>query len=350
MERFRKQLILASITIVLVMVLSAVTGIVALRSSVAAQTEARTIDGQIVVTERLRGRAREIVASARRYMQSGDAKEQQRVLAIIDDLKRDRSLLDSRFTLPYGPKLEANLDEYQLGVIDAMADFHEDPVERLTRFEDRVEKVRLPLSATFDDLVAHERTRRSELRSASMMGRSAQWTLLLATTIGVLLAIGLCVAVLRKLAKAGPAVSPANMPRHGLLRQLMDITEVISDAIAKRRAIASQRELRLRFEPQPAAMVMADRDRMREVVDTILDTAILDARPSSELVVHVSSAEGGIRVAVIEPGPGMAGSDPDSLRASRQLVEAHGGRLGVQSSAISTTYWFTLPVEPAVLR
>ena len=97
---------------------------------------------------------------------------------------------------------------------------------------------------------------------------------------------------------------------------------------------------------------MADRERVREVVENILDTAILDSRPSSELVVHVSSAEGAIRVAVIEPGPSDSTltSDSGSLVLSRQLIEAHGGRLGVQSSAISTTYWFTLPVEPAVLR
>jgi hypothetical protein len=40
-ERFRKQLVLASTTIVLVIVLGAATGIVALRSSVSAQAEAR---------------------------------------------------------------------------------------------------------------------------------------------------------------------------------------------------------------------------------------------------------------------------------------------------------------------
>jgi signal transduction histidine kinase len=336
----------------LVIVLGAVTGIVALRSSVSAQTEARAIDSQIVVTERLRSRAREIVASGRRYMQSGDRKEQQRVLAIIDDLKRDRALLDSRYTLPYGPKVEATLDEYQLGLIDAMADFHEDPVERLTRFEDRVEKVRLPLSAAFDDLIAHERTRRSQLRSASSLGRSAQWTLLLASAIGVLLAIGLCVAVLRKLSRLGPAHAAAPNTRPALLRQPFDVTEVIEQAVSGRREMASHRGLRLRFEPQPGAVVMADRDRVREVLDNILDAAIVDGRPSSELVVHVGSAEGGVRVAVIEPGPNAdaTAADPVSLLLCRQIVEAHGGRLGIQSSAISRTYWFTLPAEPAVLR
>jgi hypothetical protein len=198
--------VLASITIVLVIALGATTGILALRSSVSAQSEARAVDNQIVVTERLREKTREIAASARRYMASGDHKEQQRVLAIVAELEHDRTRLDARFTLPYGPALEARMAEYQLGIIDAMSDFHDDVVERLTRFEDRLAKVRMPLVATFDDLIAHERSRRALLRDASRLGRSAQWTLLLGSAIGIVLAAGVCVAVLRRLrALAAPA-------------------------------------------------------------------------------------------------------------------------------------------------
>jgi signal transduction histidine kinase len=352
-EQFRKQLVLASTTIVLVIVLGAITGIVALRSSVSAQGQARTIDRQVIVAERLRDRAREMAASGRRYMQSGDQKEQQRVLALIDEMKQDRTRLDLRFTLPYGPKLEATLDEYQLGVIDALADFNDDPVERLTRFEDRLEKVRLPLMATFDDLIGHERSQRTALRSASQLGRGAQWTLLIASAIGVLLAIGLCIAVLRRLSRVESVrTSPASSGRIPLLRQQFDVTEVIDEVISENRTRASQRGLSLRFEPQPGATVMADRVRVREVLTQLLHAAILDGRPASQLVVHVGSGDGGVRVAVIEPGPGIetSSADPVSLLLCRQIIEAQGGKLGVQSSSISRTYWFTLPVEPAILR
>ncbi|HTL35353.1 MAG TPA: hypothetical protein VL326_19625 [Kofleriaceae bacterium] len=344
---------LASITIVLVIVLGAVTGILALRSSVSAQVEARAIDRQIVVAERLRENVREITASGRRYMQSGDRKEQQRVLAIMDDVERDRALLDDRFTLPYGPKFEASLDEYKLGIIDAMADFHDDPVERLTRFEDRLARVRVPLAATFDDMIANERSHRSALRSASSLGRSAQWTLVLASLIGVLLVIGVCVAVLRRLSTITSSDSrPASNGHRTLLRAPFDVTEVIAESIASQRTRASQRGLHLRFEPQPAVLVLADRERVREVIDNLLEAAIIDARPTSELVFHVGSGDGGIRVAVIEPGPSSdtTNADPVALLLCRQIVEAHGGRLGVQSSAVSRTYWFTLPGEPALLR
>ena len=346
---------MASITIVLVIVLGAVTGILALRSSVSAQAEARAIDAQIVVTERLREKTREIAQSARRYMASGDHKEQQRVLAIIDELSRDRAMLDTRFTLPYGPTFEARLDEYQLGILDAMADFHDDVVERLTRFEDRLAKVRIPLVATFDDLIAHHRSRRAVLRDASNLGRSAQWTLLLASAIGVILAVGLCVSVLRRVAAVGTTTGPStsrNNVHSALLREPFDVTEVIDEALELHRTRASVRGLRIRFEPQPAVMVLADRERVREVIDSLFEAAILEGRPSSELVVHVGSGDGGIRVAVIEPGPGAGTTwaEPVSLLASRQIVEAHGGRLGVQSSSISRTYWFTLPSEPALLR
>ena len=59
--------------------------------------------------------------------------------------------------------------------------------------------VRLPLSAAYDDINTDQRTRRASLRASSELGRSAQWTLVLASVIGVMLAIGLCVAVLRQL-------------------------------------------------------------------------------------------------------------------------------------------------------
>jgi signal transduction histidine kinase len=353
-ERFRKQLVLASTTIVLVIVLGAVTGIVALRSSVSAQAEARGFDRQILVTERLRERAREIASAARNYMMSGDHEEQQRVLAIIDELKRDRALLDARFTLPHGPSLEAHLDEYQLAIIDAMADFNDDPVERLTRFEDRLAKVRIPLVATFDDLIASERSRRSSLRSASNLGQSAQWTLLLASAIGVMLAIGVCVTVLRRISRVDltPRARSGSLSQSALLREPFDVMELLDEAIAEHRPRAAQRGLRMRFEPQPGVIVLADRERVREVLDGLLEAAILDGSPSSELVVHVGSGDGGIRVAVIEPGPGCdtTAADPVALLACRQIIEAHGGRLGVQSSSISRTYWFTIPGEPALLR
>jgi signal transduction histidine kinase len=38
------------------------------------------------------------------------------------------------------------------------------------------------------------------------------------------------------------------------------------------------------------------------------------------------------------------------LQQCDRIVEAHGGRLGIQSSPISRTYWFTLPAEPVLLR
>jgi hypothetical protein len=69
-------------------------------------------------------------------------------------------------------------------------------------------------------------------------------------------------------------------------------------------------------------------------------------------VVHIAAARGDIRFAIIEPGPGIEPSaDYEAvLQLCEQVIEAHGGRLGIQTSSISRTYWFALPTEPSLLR
>jgi hypothetical protein len=199
-DRLRTQLALACTTIVVVIALGAATGVAALHSSARAQDTAITIDRHIVSIERLEDTAREIAASARRYMASGDQKEQQRVQALIDDMRREEAQLNARGTLYNGPALDADLDAYQLNILDAMTDFQPDPVERLTRFEDRLVRVKMPMSARFDDILEHERARRTTLRSASGLGENAEWTLVLASAIGIMLVIGVAVTVRRRLA------------------------------------------------------------------------------------------------------------------------------------------------------
>jgi CHASE3 domain sensor protein len=201
MAHFRKQLVLACLTIVLVIALGAVTGVTALRRSMSQQDAARTIDAHIALLEKLRASIREMGASARRYMISGDHKEQQRVLALLDDARAERGQLDVRNSLPHEPLLEVDLDEFTLGVLSATSSFEDDPVVRLTRFENKLEQVRLPLSASFDDVIGRERSRRTAVRDAQNLARSAEWTLLLASSIGVILVVGLCLSVMRRIAE-----------------------------------------------------------------------------------------------------------------------------------------------------
>jgi len=193
----RKRLVLGTSTIVLVILLSAVTAFVALRSTRNQLRQSRDIDHRLALLDRLRGQTRELGLSTRRYMISLDLKEKLRVTAIADEMKRDREALDARHTIAMGPVLEADIDQYVVALLALMSDYEDEPIARLMHFEDELVRIHAPLSTTFDAIIAVQRSRRDELRSAQTLARGAQWTVSIASLLGVLLVIGGCVTLLR---------------------------------------------------------------------------------------------------------------------------------------------------------
>jgi K+-sensing histidine kinase KdpD len=411
---FRNRLMLATAGVVLVIALSAVTALVALRRTNQQVEQARQIDERLVLLDRLRSDTRELAASARRYMISLDLKEQQRVLAIVDAMRGQRHRLAARTTFAKGPLLEADLEEYIAALMHAMSFDDGDAITRLSRFEDDLVRIRNPLAMTFDEIVDAERDRRAMLRSAHTLARGAQWAVLVASLLGAVLAIGAMASVLRKLrrasdgnlvrsrnelvAAAGELRAPIeqiitqssqlrlsntdhgtgrvldeiarNASRvNGMLAELLDVTAItvgatslrrepidagtlVDDALRAQRRLASEHGIRLRHDAQVAVTVFADRDRIRHVLDSVLQTALAAASPNSEVVVHVTPVERSIRFAIIEPRTGGDDEAPPDLALllCNRIVDAHGGRFGIQTSSFSRTYWFTLPTEPRLLR
>jgi signal transduction histidine kinase len=411
---FRKRLVLSHVAVVVVIVLMTGTAVVALRSTQLQVEEARRIDHRLGLLYHLRGDARELATSARRYILGGDLKEQQRVLAIVHEMKAEREQLAARSTLAKGGLLEADLDEYIASLVHAMSFDDDDPIVRLSRFEDELARIRAPLSLTFDDIMARERTRREALRSAQTLARGAQWAVLLAGLLGTVLVLGGPFGALRRrashdtsnltssrnelVAAAAELRAPLetiitestqlrlasrdstalraldNIAKqasrvNGMLAELLDVSAMqtggaplrrepvdaaalVDCVIRDNRDAAIARGLRLRYEMQLAVTLFVDRERIRHVLDSVVQIAIAAARPGTELVLHVAAVAGGIRFAIIEPGPDVdAPATHDlALHLCSRVIEAHGGRIGIQTSAISRTYWFTLPTEPAILR
>jgi signal transduction histidine kinase len=344
---FSRRLVLANSAVLVVIALIAVTAFVALRSTRQQLEQARKIDHRLVVVDRLRSESRELGLSARRYMLSGDLKEQQRVFAIVHEMKKERAQLDARRSLAKGGELEADLDQYIASLTNAMSFDDDDPIVRLSRFEDELARIRSPLSSTFDAIISRERSRREDLRSAHSLARSAQWGVLIASSLGALLLIGGSLSVLRRLSVSTGTMATGS---RSLQREALDAAALLDRAVRDHRDAALQRGIRLRYEAQLAISVFADRERIQHVLDSLLQTAIAAARSSSELVVHVARFDSGIRFAIIEPGPYAVADDEIDLQLSRRVVEAHGGRIGIQTSAVSRTFWLTLPTEPTLLR
>lgn len=342
---------LANAAIVLVIALGAITALLALRSKSHRVEETSQIDHRLAIIDRLRAESRELGQSARRYILSGDLKEQQRVLSIVHEMKKEREQLGARVSLEGGALLEADLDEYIAALKNAMWFDDKDPIVRLSRFEDELAKIRVPLSVRFEDVISRERSRRDVLRSAHWLARSARWAVLVASLLGAGLVIGSVVGVLRKLASPSLETTVASA-RSGLRRERLETADLVGQALDDHRNTARERGIRLRFEMPPSVTVVADRERIGYVLDSLFAIAIDSARPNAELVVHIATARGDIRFAIIEPGPGLEPSSnyDAALQVCEQVIEAHGGRFGVQTSSISRTYWFALPIEPAVLR
>jgi len=154
-----------------------------------------------------------------------------------------------------------------------------------------------------------------------------------------------------------------------LVRQPVDLCDVLFDAALAGEQMARERGLEWHDRiPASSAWVMGDRTRLRQVVLNLVGNAIkftdagsvtIDAEVTGEEVT-VSVSDTGVG---IQPDEQSAVFDefhrsPEAIRQglggmglglaiARQLVQRHGGSIGVRSpgtNGVGTTFWFTLPI------
>lgn len=151
--------------------------------------------------------------------------------------------------------------------------------------------------------------------------------------------------------------------RLALAPRELDLAELLQSAMAAAR-VQGHENLELDLEPLPT--IVGDPDRLRQVVDNLLNNAQRYA-PSGTITLRARSGRQSVRVEVIDQGPGISAEDRDrvfepfyrgaksevlplrggglGLTIVRRLVEAHGGEVGLVSAPRrGSTFWFTLPV------
>jgi signal transduction histidine kinase len=165
-----------------------------------------------------------------------------------------------------------------------------------------------------------------------------------------------------------------------------DLAALVHEQVAAQRLQATERAIHLDLPDQPAGggdqpvtttvPVVADGDRIGQVLTNYLTNALKYAPADQPVVVSlaVRAGERQARVAVRDAGPGLPpeeqarvwepfhrapgvaaqGAAKESLGLGlyicKQIVEAHGGQVGVESEVgKGSTFWFSLPLaDPAV--
>lgn len=154
-------------------------------------------------------------------------------------------------------------------------------------------------------------------------------------------------------------------------RRRTDLTTLARNALAAHGARADERRVRLALAAPETLTVMADGDRIREVIDNLLDNAIRHAPPDSPVVVTLDVVPTGVRVAVADAGPGLTadaaahvfdrfyraddardrehGGTGLGLAIARAIAEAHAGHLTVDSvPGHGATFTLVLPGDGTI--
>jgi signal transduction histidine kinase len=148
-----------------------------------------------------------------------------------------------------------------------------------------------------------------------------------------------------------------------------DLAAHLREHLKALRMSAPERTIRLDVSPKQPLDVVADADRIGQVIANYVTNALKYSPPDQPIDVQASVADGHARIAVVDHGQGIPVSERERIwqpfyRSSRvkvqsgsylglglglhickAIVERHSGRIGLDTTVgQGSTFWFTLPL------
>lgn len=268
-----------------------------------------------------------------------------------------------------GSTFRAVLDDSLASSVEAMEAESRGAIER-QRDEARRERERATQLAAEKDLylavIAHEirnplnamlgwlALARDRIRGDALLGRAID-------------TLDRNVAIQRRLVEDLLDLERARRGKLALDTRPLDLARLVDAAVESARPEAAARCLDLSADTRDALPVVADAERMLQVLSNLISNALKYTSERGRVAVRASSDGDRVRVEVHDDGAGIdpamqtsifepfRQADPLAgrrrggigvgLAIVREVVEAHGGRVGVQSEGLGrgSTFWLELP-------
>lgn len=168
-----------------------------------------------------------------------------------------------------------------------------------------------------------------------------------------------------RLSRSLDQLAAGDAPDAPIRRIELDLASLLRTACELARPAAADRDLTLRLEVPEVLPVRGDPDRLAQVLANLLQNATRYARRGGQVTVRAERRIDDVLVSVLNTGEAIPPDDLPhlfdrfyrveksrdrqrggagiGLAIVRQLVEAAGGRVGAESAANVTRFWFTLP-------
>ncbi|MCB9140347.1 MAG: HAMP domain-containing protein [Caldilineaceae bacterium] len=162
-------------------------------------------------------------------------------------------------------------------------------------------------------------------------------------------------------------LAQAEAGRLPLIRERIDINQVLTQMASLYRPLANKRDLTIRVVALPVtASILVDPNRLHQILTNLIINAMHHSPPGGLLTLSAEARQANVRIAVSNEGPGISaadlphvydrfyrGNNPGSeagegraglgLAIVKALVELHEGAVGVESAPGKTVFWFDLP-------